>query len=245
MLRMITFGFATILATSVSFTALAGNASNDILVVHVEGSSLTRGSVVDGSRPLTLKSGAKVTFVGSDGKSFTMRGPITAKPSKAVRKDQSWSGSSQKVVEVLGALLSNERRSTKALGVVRSATSGSSKPLPNEWAVNVEQSGTKCIGSDVAVLWRSDATQQARIQIRRAGSARSAKATWPKGQEYLAINRKVFQNGQNYVINVNGRAVEMKFRVMPSGLDGTVEQAAWMAGSNCNAQALVMVDRIR
>lgn len=245
MTRMIKLGLVSILAASVSFAAHAGSSSYDMVVVHVEGASLKRGSVIDGSRTLTLKAGSKVTFVGSDGKSFTMKGPLTAKPSDVTRKNQSWSNSSEKVVAVLGALLSNDRRSTKALGVVRSANAGADRPLPNEWAVSVEKAGTKCIGNDVAVFWRGDASRQAKFQVRKAGSTRSATATWPQGQEFLAINRSVFSNGQNYVITVNGRSVEMNMNIMPQGLNSMAEQAAWMARNNCNAQALAMVDRIR
>jgi hypothetical protein len=95
------------------------------------------------------------------------------------------------------------------------------------------------------MLWRADASRNAKISIRRAGSVRTAKAVWPEGQEFLAINRKVFENGQNYMIAVNGRSVEIKVNVMPDGLNSTAEQAAWMARSDCKTQALTMVDRIR
>lgn len=245
MSRMIKYGLATILAASISVAAHAASNNFDMVVVHVEGASLKRGTVVDGSRTLNLKAGSKVTFVGADGKSFTMRGPISAKPSEITRKDQSWASSSQKVVEVLGALLSNERRSTRALGVVRSANAVPDQPLPNEWAINVAQSGTKCIGGKVAMLWRDNADRPAHIKIRRNGSGRTAKTVWPEGQEYLAINRDVFQNGQNYTVSVNNRPVEMKVNVMPRGLTNPAEQAAWMARNDCRSQALVMVNRIR
>ena len=49
MSRMIKFGLATILAASVSFAAHAGSSTFDMVVVHVEGTSLKRGTVIDGS----------------------------------------------------------------------------------------------------------------------------------------------------------------------------------------------------
>ena len=76
------------------------------------------------------------------------------------------------------------------------------------------------------MLWRSDAIHKATIKIRRAGSVRTAKAVWPEGQEFLAINRNVFKNGQNYVIALNGRAVEIKVNVMPRGLNSTTPRAS-------------------
>lgn len=245
MVRMMKVGLATVLAASVAFSASASASSYEMVVVHVEGSSLKRGAVIDGNRSLKLKAGSKVTLVGSDGSSVTLQGPSTTAPFQMTRSRQANPKAGKKVVEILGALLSDQRRSTKALGVVRSATSNSFTPPPHEWAVNVAQSGTKCIGGDVAMLWRADAKRAAKINIRRAGSVRTAKAVWPKGQEFLAISRKVFQDGQNYKIAMNGRSVEIKVNVMPEGLNSTAEQAAWMARSDCRSQALTMVDRIR
>ena len=245
MTRMLKLGLATIIAASVAFTASASSSSYDMVVIHVEGAALKRGAVIDGNRALTLQAGSKVTLVGADGSTVTLQGPSTATPVQMTRARQANPNSEKKIVEILGALLSDERRSTKALGVVRSATVSSFDPPPNEWAVNIKQSGTKCIGGDVAMLWRGDASREATLSIRRAGSVRTAKAVWPEGQEFLAINRNVFQNGQNYVVALNGRAVEIKVNVMPRGLNNTVEQAAWMARSDCKAQALAMVDRIR
>lgn len=236
---------AALIAASTVLSASAIAGSYDMVVVHSEGASLKRGSVIDGNQALRLQSGSKVTLVGADGASVTIQGPSNAAPSRVAKGDQMRAKSDKKVVEVLGALLSNQRRSTKALGVVRSATPNSASPPPNEWAINVAQSGTKCIASDVAMLWRADASNQAAVNIRRAGSSRTAKAVWPAGQEYLAVNRQVFQNGQNYMISVNGRPVEMKINVMPDGLNSTAEKAAWMARSDCTVQALTMVDRIR
>jgi hypothetical protein len=216
-----------------------------MVVVHVEGASLQRGAVIDGNRALRLKAGSKVTLVGADGSSVTVHGPSTAAPVQLTRAGRSDQKSDRKVVEILGALLSEQRRSTKALGVVRSASSGASGQAPHEWALDVARSGTRCIGSDVAMFWRPDARRNATLTIRRAGSARTAKAVWPKGEEFLAVSRREFQDGQTYKIGVNGRSVEIKVNILPDGLNSAAEQAAWMARSDCTKQALAMVNRIR
>jgi hypothetical protein len=245
MVRMMKAGFAAVLAASVAFAAGASASSYEMVVVHVEGSSLKRGAVIDGNRALTLPAGSTVTLVGADGSSVTLRGPSSKAPAQLTRSRQWEQEAGKKVVEILGALLSDQRRSTKALGVVRSASSGAARPLPNEWAVDVAQSGTRCVGGDVAVLWRADAKRRARVRIRRAGGVKTATAVWPEGQEYLAINRKEFEHGQNYAIAVDGRSVEIKVNVMPDGLNSTAEQAAWMARNDCESQALTMLDRLR
>lgn len=245
MKRMIQTGTAAMFLAATAFSAHANQGSYEMVVLHVEGSALKRGAVIDGNQPLALKSGAKLTLVGADGKTVTLQGPSTGKPAELGANGTAGAKSSGKVAAILGALLSNEERSTRALGVVRSASPIGPATLPDAWAVNVAQSGTKCVGADVVKLWRADASTDAKLQIRRAQSARSAKAEWPAGQEYLSVQSKVFQNGQNYIVSVNGRSSEMKISVMPAGLDNPTEQAAWMARNNCRDQALAMVDKIR
>ena len=93
-----------------------------MVILHVEGAALKRGAVIDGNQPLALNSGAKVTLVGADGKTITLQGPSAAAPAQLGSKSGSDAKSSGKVAAILGALLSNEQRSTRALGVVRSAT---------------------------------------------------------------------------------------------------------------------------
>lgn len=245
MKRMISAGIATILMATVAYSAHAKQVSYEMVVLRADGAALKPGAVIDGHQALALKAGSSVTLVGADGKTVTLQGPVSGKPAEFAGKAAGGVKSPQKVVEILGALLSNEQRSTKALGVVRSAGPTGSAKLPNEWAVNVQQSGTKCVGGQVVKLWRSDASQAANIQIRQAQSARTAKAVWPAGQEFLSVNRKVFRDGKNYVISLNGQPVEIKVNVMPAGMESASEQAAWMASHNCRDQALAMVDRIR
>ncbi|MFT7569455.1 MAG: hypothetical protein ACI9JL_000474 [Paracoccaceae bacterium] len=242
MKRMIQTSMAAMLLATTAFSAHAKQGAYEMVVLHVEGTALKRGAVIDGNQTLTLKSGAKVTLVGADGKTVTVQGPSSGKPAG---RGSNGAKSSGKVAAILGALLSNEERSTRALGVVRSASATGSETLPDAWAVNVGQSGTKCVTADVVKLWRPDATGAAKLQIRKAQSAHSAKADWPAGQAFLPINAKTFQSGQNYIISVNGRSSEMKFNVMPAGLNNPTEQAAWMARHNCRDQALAMVDGIR
>jgi hypothetical protein len=244
MIRMMKASMATILVASAAFAANAKQVSYEMVVLHAEGSSLQRGAVIDGNQALALKAGSKVTLVGSDGKTVTLQGPVSGKPAD-LAGTATGAKSPQKVVEILGALLSDETRSTKALGVVRSAGPTGSAKLPNEWAVNVNQSGTKCVSGQVVKLWRGDASHAANIQIRQAHGARTAKTVWPAGQEYLHVNSAEFSDGEKYVVSVNGRPVEMKVNIMPANLESSSEQAAWMASSNCRDQALAMVDRIR
>ncbi len=244
MSKVLNFGLAIAITATISLTAIAAagaaEGAMEMVVVHVEGAPFKRGTVIDGSRALRLQAGWVVTLVGSDGSFVTLKGPSETRPARKKRSPKTDS----KIVEALGALLGADERSTAALGVVRSASARSNAPLPDAWAVNVERSGVRCIAPDVAVLWRSDTRRDAPLSIRRVGGTRTARAVWPRGQELLPLNGKVFRDSHDYAVTVDGRLVKITVNVMPSGLDSAVEQAAWMARSGCQAQAIALIDRI-
>ena len=70
-------------------------------------------------------------------------------------------------------------------------------------------------------------------------------ATWPAGQETLALKGGAFRDGENYAILVGRRRVDITMHVMPHGMNGEVQQAAWMARAGCRSQALALIDQIR
>ena len=61
----------------------------------------------------------------------------------------------------------------------------------------------------------------------------------------MALEGDAFRDGENYAIVMDQRRVNITMHVMPQGLNGRVEQAAWMARSGCKSQALALIDQIR
>ncbi len=231
---------ATISGTLAS-TANATGSGTKMVVIHVEGAPFVRGTVIKGNRPLKLEADWSVTLVGSDGTFVTLKGPYNAVP----RQAKNARSGDPKIIEALGALLTGEQRSTAALGVMRSASRIPVASPPNAWAASVERSGVRCIRSDVATLWRSDARRAAELRIIHAAGVRASKVRWPAGQETLALEGDAFRDGENYAIVMDQRRVNITMHVMPQGLNGRVEQAAWMARSGCKSQALALIDQIR
>ncbi len=221
--------------------ANATGSGAEMIVVHVEGAPFERGMVIEGNRPLKLEAGSALTLVSSDGTFVTLKGPFNSIP----RRAKNARPGDSKIIEALGALLTGERRSTAALGVMRSASRIPDASPPNAWAASVERSGVRCVRSDVAMLWRSDAQSAADLRIIHAAGSRSSKATWPAGQETLALKGDAFRDGESYVIVVDRRRVDITMHVMPHGLNGQVQQAAWMARAGCESQALALIDQIR
>ena len=222
--------------------ATQASASIDMVVVRSTGAPFERGTMIDGSVPLKLESGWSVTLVASDGSYVTMSGPSEQIPAEA----RNSSNGDPKILEVLRALLAAQERSTAALGVVRSADGEVQyTTLPDAWAVNTDRSGPRCIKSNVANLWRQDASSNASMSIMTAGNTRTARASWAAGRNMLPVSGASFSNGGTYIFETNGRRTRLTMYVMPTGLTGAAEQAAWMAQTGCEAQAIAMLEAIR
>ncbi len=221
--------------------ANAAGSGVEMIVVHVEGAPFERGMVIEGNRPLKLEAGSALTLVSSDGTFVTLKGPFNSVP----RQAKNTRPGDSKIIEALSALLTSERRSTAALGVMRSASRIPDASPPNAWAASVESSGVRCVRSDVAMLWRSDAERPADLRIIHAAGVRTSKVKWPAGQETLALKGDAFRDGESYAIVVDQRRVDITMHVMPHELNGPVKQAAWMARAGCKSQALALIDQIR
>lgn len=217
-------------------------ASVDMVVLHVTGAPLKRGSVIDGSVAIKLETGWSVTLVAADGSVVKLVGPSELVPANASRT----SASDPKLIEVLKGLLSADERSTASLGVVRSGDGPAQlSSLPEAWVMSVNQSGARCIKPDVAKLWREDSAKAINLVIKQASGVRSANARWPAGSDTLAINSASFRDGSTYVIELGGKRTSVTVHVLPSDLDGLAAQAAWMAQSGCKEQALTLLETVR
>ena len=234
---------AALIAASLLFMGgRVASAGMELVVVHVVGAALKRGAVIDGTKPLRLEAGWTVTLISSDGKVITLKGPSERAPAADFRQGTG----DPRIIEAIGALLSAHERSTASLGVVRSAdgvvdVAATSDP----WAVNVDRSGPGCVRGDTIVLWRGDASKAATLSISSAGAMRRAEAVWPAGQSQLPLNAHGFRDGASYVVELDGRRIELTLYVAPVALEPEAAQVAWMTQAGCEAQVLALLDKLR
>ena len=230
------------LFVTVLFAVVPASAAVDMVVIRSEGAPFEPGSMIDGSVPLKLEAGWTVTLVASDGTHVTLSGPSERAPAEG--RDNSGT-EDPKIINVLGALIADREKSTLALGSVRSTGGGDFGPLPDAWAVNVENSGSWCIRREQALLWRHDATNRARLTVRLAAGARTAQADWAAGRNTLSLSGAGFRDRTRYMFELDGKRTELMLHVMRPDLTTAVEQAAWMAEAGCKEQALAMLEAIR
>jgi len=199
-----------------------------MLVVHVTGAPFERGSIIDGSSELNLKEDASVTLASADGSIVSLEGPTQVVPAISVGANPSDPG----LIEALGAFL-------------RAEGNDDADPLPDPWAVSVNQPGTGCIRPTSAMLWCQNGESAERLTIVEAGGTRPAKTTWPAGRDTLSFSGSVFADGKRYVFNVGGKTADVTMHVMPQKFTTLLEQSAWMARVGCKHQALTLLELLR
>lgn len=217
------------------------DSNSEMIVLHVEGAPFTRGQVIDGNSPLVLEKGWSVTLASSEGSFFTLTGPSNSIPA-AMKVGRA---NNHMIIETLSALLRAEKNSTAVLGVVRSAAGNPEDEPGVAWATSIERSGTRCVKSDVTLLWRRNFKDTAKLSIKRNNSASFATTVWPAGQEYLSVMSSAFQDGESYVFSMGSHSVELKMRIIPSVHTSPVAQAAWMTRAGCRSQAVTLIETIR
>jgi len=219
-----------------------GLSANQMVIISTQGAALEAGQIIDGAAPLTLAAGAEVVLIGADGATVTLSGPYSGAPSSA-RGDRI---QNPNIVKALGALLSSRKYSTASLGVVRSAGAGDTRlaALPNPWVVSISGSGPRCVRSDIVVLWRDDAAADTTLTISRSGAALTAQADWAAGDNVLPLTSDRFRDGGRYTLEVDGERIHVTIHLLPQDLTEIGQQAAWMAESGCEEQALALLDTL-
>lgn len=243
--------FGATLAASVfalMTAAFPGQAdAGQMVVIDSTVPSLGAGTVIEGDKQIDLAAGQKVTLLSTDGSSKTLTGPYSGKPAEG----STASGEDSKMMGALSALFAQQKKSTASLGAVRSATSATAEiPVPSAWVVSVENSGDRCIrkGENKVVLWRKDASSDAKFSLELTGSLLKKKmpeAKWPAGRDRVALPGNFFSDNDTYKAKLDNNTVTLTFHTMPGDLDNPAQEAAWMASHGCTAQAMALLNNLR
>ena len=102
----------------------------DLVVISSSASSLKAGSMLDGSKELTLAEGESLTLVTQQGKTLKLQGPYQGKPDAGTENSQ------DSLLDSLSRIVTDSEQAA-ALAVFRSAKKGSAMSLWCIWASSV------------------------------------------------------------------------------------------------------------
>ena len=211
---------------------LAGTAAADaasLVVVEARGIALRPGATLDSTKVLQLKQGQHVTLVTDTGSVLKLDGPYNALPLAS-------GGGGVDLNQTLRALVSQRETRGGEYGTTRGIVVA---PLPEPWLLDASHSGTGCLLENrTPVFWRPDARTVAKLTVTPIDRSWKAVATWPAGQNRIAITTDVpMQGGETYMIVLNDEEFAISMILLPATLTNDNMRAAWMAEKGCEGQA--------
>ncbi len=228
--RLIALSLVAILLT-IPFASSA-QALGQFIVMDSVGLPVKPGQEIDLTRPLTLRSGEKLSLIGYNGFIMNFVGPTTV---TAAQVANPYGG---KFFDPLRSLVEKLEKS----GTLRSASAGG-RALENPWHIDVTRPGSRCVIDRAPVtVWRDSATQAQTLVIGPAGASWAATVEWPRDSDLMALGSDVrFDNGERVLAELEGVANELTIHVIPRSVVSPAAQAAWMIEKGCEEQAVVIV----
>jgi len=230
---------ARIFAAMCFFGALSPAIAADVFVVDAKGIDLPLGQKLDGSKPLVLAVGQRVTLVSGDGRTIKLKGPTDAAP--APETENGGNG----VITSLKGLMQARQSDTTAAGIIRQGNVSFTQPEP--WLVEIQHTGDRCLmAGEKIVLWRGEApVSPDHLEITPVDRSWAASAVWPAGSDRLALpgNLKL-NNGQAYLIGLEASSINVTIHVIPASVVSDAAKVAWMLEVGCDSQAKALIDAL-
>ena len=201
------------------------------VVVEARGIGLKVGAIIDPTKPLDLQQGQHLTLVSDSGQTIKLDGPYH----KAPVAEQG-----VQLAAAIGALATNSNGRLGEIGTTRGV---GTVTLPAPWLMDATHSGNVCLQQGAKpVLWRPAATQSADLVIMPADRSWKAQASWPQGDERLAVREDMgVHGGASYFIALNGNESAVTVNTVPAALSTDQMRAAWMIQKGCTAQAEALI----
>ena len=200
------------------------------VVMDARGVSYKPGDKIAAGANVTLKEGERLSVIGADGKTVTLRGPYAGAIAVS-------SGTVQDSKQALSALLATREARVKSVGVVRSGTA--SVKTPDAEAIDITRAGPRCLTEGrPPVFWRPEPLTEEPFVVFPADRSWRADFIWQIGQDRMVFpDLSKFERLTTLLVNIRQQEFALSFSVVPSTLESDVVRAAWMLEKGCVQQA--------
>lgn len=213
----------------------------ELVIVESTAAELKEGQIIDGSKPLRLSAGSRVTAITEAGEVIALRGPYWGIPAP---------GDTEERVEVTAALSRLVEWGTTQSEQIATTRGAPRNDAPDLWAVDANRSATHCLpGGTAPRLWRHDATRSITLRMKRLPAAAEVSVEWPDGADFVGWPAELgVEDGGAYMILEQFRArpiTRVTLRTLPPGLPTDAHRAARMADHGCRRQATALLAMLR
>lgn len=219
----------------VLFAATAGAAN--LIVLEARGGGLAAGQSIASDKPISLKEGERVTLIGPDGKSVTLRGPFNGPPMPGA-------SAATDPKQALAALVATRDARASSVGVIRAGSEAGK--LPGPWLIDMSRPGPRCLlDGERPVWWRPDASGEADFTVYPVDRSWRADFHWNAGQDSQPVPPVSRYEGQNnFVIVVDNQEHAISITLVPKGIDNEFVLTSWMLQKGCVQQADALLRKL-
>lgn len=208
-----------------------------VVVMDARGTSYKPGDKIAPGTSVSLKEGERLSLIGADGKSLTLRGPFSGVPASAGASDAD-------PKRALSALLANRDARVKSVGVVRSGTAN--VKTPDAEAIDITRPGPRCLEEGKPpVFWRPESEKEQPFVVFPADRSWRADFVWKPGQDRMTFpDLSKFDGLTTLLVNIDQQEFALSFTVVPVSLESDLVRASWMLEKGCVQQADALLKRL-
>jgi hypothetical protein len=236
MTKLFKIAFGLAILSVLGIPVAEANAAT-LIIIEARGGDMKAGQKIDSAKLLNLKEGERITVIGPDGKSITIRGKYSGPPlgSGPVAADPT---------RALAALINTRNARTSSVGVVRGATDAA--PLPDPWLIDISRPGERCLKAGTrAVWWRPDSSAAQKFTVLPVDRSWRADFEWRADEETMAVPPLArFDTQTIFLLRVNEQEFPVSVNIVPADLDNDFILASWMLEKGCLQQADALLKRI-
>ncbi|MFC7691008.1 hypothetical protein ACFQY5_16975 [Paeniroseomonas aquatica] len=190
----------------------AALAAPDAVLLASTAPGYGQGMVITASDRLLVPEGASITLLLRSGQVLRLRGPLETALDRAAAPERE-AGSAVALAEALRL----RGIDASAIGGTRATLPAARRPVPQEVAVDVQRSGTYCLGAADTVWLQRTQAGPADIALRRRGSLR--RLGWPQDLSRIEWPGDVpIEDGDRFEVVVAGRPQStLTFHALPGG----------------------------
>ncbi len=230
--------FATLVCVSAFSGAFLPAHGAELIVLNARSPNFKVGMKINSDAAVVLKEGEKVTLIGPDGKSKTLKGPYSGQAMEA-----SSTAADPKVA--LAALVSTRDARTSSVGVIRAGTA--SVKIPSPWLIDVTRPGPRClIEGTQPVWWRPEPLDAGEFVVFPADRSWQADFKWLEGQDRQNIpNISSFEGNKAFIVRTKGEEYGISILEVPAGIDNPMVLTSWLLEKGCIQQADALIAQLK
>ncbi len=214
-------------------SAIAGQ----LVVVDTYGTAMKPGSVLDGTKPITLADGQRLTLIGPDGRTVTLTGKFSglAMPASTLATNPK---------QALAALISTRNARSNTIAAIRSGATAAA--LPDPWLIDISRPGQRCVREGDPQVWWRPATDVAEdFMVFPLDKSWTAALSWDEGSDRMeAPQLWRFDTESLYIIKTGPQEDAITVNIIPQSVGGELMMTAWMLEKGCTQQADAFLRRI-